>query len=204
MQPIVPPKDGHQFHNTRALCFLKERFLNEDRTRERYLEDPGLYAKRDSNVFFLDSARRKEWKDEIFTEGRKKGATEYAHMCRTATGFAPGPSARGAYRDETGRTMENTARSSLRGTARTNRMASVRSDTDSVKELQTRKLEIESQLYELDQVLNLKVRAHVHAGESSPARPFAMFPPSSRPEAHSRQPTGRWTMASVQEGSSAR
>ena len=73
-------KDGHQFHNTQALKFLKERFVAEDRAAESWnatvaAGQPGggdakaeaaLRGKPTTNIFFVDTARERTWKDDAF------------------------------------------------------------------------------------------------------------------------------------------
>ena len=62
-------KDGHQFHNTQALEFLKERFTAEERATEaaaarrssgqEVLGSTPSQRNKKSNIFFLDTARQR-------------------------------------------------------------------------------------------------------------------------------------------------
>ena len=67
-------KDGHQFHNTQALEFLKERFTAEERATEaaaaRRSSGQEVLGPRNkkSNIFFLDTARQRTWASDTFKE----------------------------------------------------------------------------------------------------------------------------------------
>ena len=73
-------KDGHQFHNTQALEFLKERFTAEDRASEAAAARASLGASatertlppqhrnKKTNIFFVNTARQRTWASEAFKD----------------------------------------------------------------------------------------------------------------------------------------
>ena len=215
-------KDGHQFHNTQALEFLKERFTAEERATEaaaaRRSSGQEVLGPRNkkSNIFFLDTARQRTWASDAFKEhdvrrGPIPGAERTAAAMRTSfeqtmvngDGSAAfpasaretvvwggertsrstrGPGALGAYDlAESARRAGGGSEASARSTARSALTFASELGPD-VRELQRKKAEIETQLGELDRVIQYKEKREIQRGLGRPSRPFAMLSQHVEPQ----------------------
>ena len=219
-------KDGHQFHNTQALEFLKERFTAEERATEaaaarrssgqEVLGSTPSQRNKKSNIFFLDTARQRTWASDAFKEhdmrrGPVPGAERTAAAMRAnveqtmvnSDGSAAfpasaretvvwggertsrssrGPGALGAYDlAESARRAGGGPEASARSTARSALTFASELGPD-VRELQRKKAEIETQLGELDRVIQYKEKREIQRGLGRPTRPFAMLSQHAEPQ----------------------